>query len=127
MIFFFKSMVWHNNDLDHSTLTVHVNTSMHSLGIWFLSEKLGYQCRLPTRTPTNVIFFFEALAICSVIHLAKHFTRVTCLLIVTNNTNTFDIFASLNADRPYNPILISAINIILRQDGDLHVVYPWTT
>ena len=57
------------------------------------------------------------------IHLAEHFTGVMRLLIATDNTNTFDIFASLNADHPYNPILISAIDVILRRGVDLHIVY----
>ena len=63
--------------------------------------------------PTNTIFFFEALTVCSVVHLADHFTGVAHLLITTDNMNTLDIFTSLNMDYPYNPILISTVDIIL--------------
>ena len=45
------------------------------------------------------------------------------LLITTSNTNTFDIFALLNADHLYNPILISSANLILQQGVDLHIIY----
>ena len=45
------------------------------------------------------------------------------LLIATDNTNAFDIFASLNALLIYNIFLISAINILLDHDIDLQVVY----
>ena len=58
-------------------------------------------------------FSFEALAVFSAIHLAEQFTRVMQLLVVMDNTNTFDIFASLNVDHPYNPILILTIDVIL--------------
>ena len=37
--------------------------------------------------------------------------------------NTFDTFVSLSGGPVYNPILISAVNMILQQDVDLHVVY----
>ena len=122
-IFFFKSMVCRDGDVGHSMLTIHIDTSAQGLGIWFTSDKLGYQCWLPTRAPTNTIFFFEALTVCSVVHLADHFTRVAHLLITTDNMNTLDIFTSLNVDYPYNPILISTVDIILRWDVDLRIIY----
>ena len=45
------------------------------------------------------------------------------LLIATDNTNTFNIFMSLSAQPAYNPILISAVNILLHCDIDLRVIY----
>ena len=90
-----------------------IDASAQGLGVWFTSEKLGYQCQLPAWAPTNAIFFFEALTVCSAVHLAECFTGVTHLLVTTDNTNMFDIFASLNMDHPYNPILISTVNITL--------------
>lgn len=122
-IFFLKSMVWRHNDSNHSTLTVHVDASAQGLGIWFLSEKKGYQCRLPVKAPTGAIFFFESLAVCCAIHIAVRFPLVTRLLIATDNTNTFDIFASLSAQPTYNPILMSAIDVLLKHKMDLRVFY----
>ena len=122
-LFFFKSMVWCDSDMGHSTLTIHVDASAQGFGIWFVSERLGYQCQLPVWPSTDVIFSFEALTVCSAIHLAGQFVGVTWLLVATDNTNTFDIFASLNAGPVCNPILISAVNVILQWDIDLWVVY----
>ena len=121
--FFFKLIVWQEGDVRHSTLTIHVNASVQGLGIWFLSEKKGYWCPLPILCPTDTILFSEALAMCSAVHISEHFPGMTHLLIATDNTNTFNIFASLSAQPVYNPILILAVNVLLHCDVDLRVVY----
>ena len=71
---------------------------------------------------TNAIFFFEVLMVCSSIHISECFPGVTCLLVATDNTNMFDIFASLHAQLTYNPILILVVNV-LRHDINLRVIY----
>ena len=120
--FFFKLMVWQEGDVRYSTLTIHVNASAWGLGIWFLSEKKGYQCPLPILHPTDTIFFSEALTVCSAIHISEHFPGVMHLLIATDNTNTFNIFTSLSAQPLYNLILILAVNVLLHCDVNLRVV-----
>ena len=67
-LFFFNLMVWHGNNCDHSTLTNHVDASGQGIGIWFLSEKRGYQCQLLLGAPMGTIFFFEAFTVCCAIH-----------------------------------------------------------
>ena len=57
-----------------------------------------------TMSPQNMIFFFEALVVCSAIHLSCNFTKTSCLIIYTDNSNTFDIFNSLCALPLYNRI-----------------------
>ena len=116
-------MVWQGGDVGHSMLTIHVDVSAQDLGIWFLSEKKGYQCLLPIQCPTDAIFFSEALAVCAAVHISEQFPGVTCLLIATDNTNMFNIFASLSAQPAYNPILILTVNVLLRCDVDLRVIY----
>ena len=76
-LFFFKSMVWQEDDVGHSTLTIHVDASAWGLGIWFLSEKRGYQCLLPIQHLIGTIFFSEALVVYSAIHISEHFLCVT--------------------------------------------------
>ena len=122
-IFFFDSMVWCDDDHTHSTLTIYVDASSHVIGIWFLLEKMGYQCPLPPGTPTDAIFFFKALAICCTVHLTSSFPHATRLHIVTDNTNTFDIFGSLSALPSYNSILISTVDVLLRTNIDLCVIH----
>ena len=122
-LFFFKFVVWQEDSVGHSMLTIHIDASTWGLGIWFLLEKRGYQCLLPIQHPTDAIFFFKALTVCSAIHISEHFPGVTHLLIATDNTNVFDVFASPITQPTYNPILISVVNILLRCDIDLRVVY----
>ena len=77
-------------------MVVYMDASRKGLGIWFLGKHVGYQCPLPLNTPKDVIFFFEALAICLAILLAHSFCKTTHPIIYTDNTNTFntlDIFA----------------------------------
>ena len=109
--------------MNHLMLTGHVDASAQGLGIWFLLEKMGYQCWWPVKAPTEVIFFFKALAICCAVHLTIQFWHVTWLLITTKSTTTFDIFMMLRAQPNYNPILMSAINILLKHKLDLWVFY----
>ena len=49
--------------------------------------------------------------------------HATHLCIMTNNTNTFNIFGLLSDLPAYNHILISAINVILKNKIDLCVVH----
>ena len=70
-LFFFKAMAWWEDNVRHLTLMIHVNVSMWGLGIWFLSEKSGCQCL------TDAIFFFDALVVCSAIHISEHFLCVS--------------------------------------------------
>ena len=122
-LFFFKSMVWQEGDVGHFTLTIHVDVFAWGLGIWFLSEKKGYQCPLPILHLTNAIFFSKALLVCSAVHISECFPGAMHLLIATDNTNTFDIFTSLSTQPAYNPILILAVNVLLCCNVDLRVVY----
>ena len=109
----------HYHNMDQSTLTIHIDASVQGLGIWFLSEKKGFQCHLPITAPTNAIFFFKSLAVCCMVHIAIQFPQVTHLLIATHNMDTFDIFALLSAQPTYNPILMSTINVLLKHILDL--------
>ena len=70
-------MVWQENDVGHSILTIHVDASVWGLEIWFLSEKRGYQCLLPIQHLIGTIFFSEALVVYSAIHISEHFLCVT--------------------------------------------------
>ena len=61
--------------------------------------------------------------VCSAIHISECFPGATCLLIATDNTNMFDIFASLHAQLTLNPIPILEVNVLLRHDINLRVIY----
>lgn len=121
-VHFLKSAEWSPADSHLSATVAYVDASGVGIGIWFPAEYIGYQCSLPLEAPKDMIFFFEALAVCSAIHLSRNFTKTSRLIIYTDNSNTFDIFNSLRALPPYNCILISAMNILMDNDLDLQVV-----
>ncbi len=71
-------------------------------------------------------FFFEALCVCATIHwvvnkLSPELQK--CITIFTDNTNTVDIFNSLRASPNYNPILKSAVDVMISHSIDLHILH----
>jgi hypothetical protein len=118
-----KSVEWSPTDSNQTTLVAYVDASGVGIGIWFPGEYVGYQCRLPDNAPRDVIFFFEALAVCSAVHLSRAFAKTSRLVVYTDNTNAFDIFTSLRAQPCYNRILISAMDVLIEDDRDLRVFH----
>ena len=93
-VHFLKSAEWSPADCDLSAMISYVDASGVGISIWFPGEYIGYWCSLPLGTPKEVIFFFEALAVCSAIHLSCNLAKTSRLIIYTDtdNSNTFDIF-----------------------------------
>jgi len=119
---FFKSI-----DFDPSSedvVVAYTDASSEGLGLWFPAENLVAQCPLPHVRPCDTIFFFEALAVCSAIHILGNMPEPPhAMLIYTDNANTVAMFDSLRAKPVYNSILISAVDILLQFDVDLRVVH----
>ncbi len=97
------------------------------MGFWVPRIACGFICPTPDLPEDDkVIFFFEALCICAAIHWVADTLspelrkRVT---ILTDNTNTVDIFNSSSSLTDYNPILKSAINVMVSHSIDLHVLH----
>jgi hypothetical protein len=118
-IHFLKSVVWTPFDSGHTMLVAYTDALSKGMGVWFPGKHVGYQCPLPLNALKDTIFFFEALAVCSAIHLARCFAKTTRLIVYTDNTNTFDIFTSLAAKPDYNRILMSAIDVLIEDEVDL--------
>jgi hypothetical protein len=119
-IHFLKSVVWTPHDSDHTTLVAYTDASSKGMGVWFPGEHVRYQCPLPLNALKDAIFFFEALAVCSAIHLAHCFDKMTRLIVYTDNTN---MFTSLAAKPDYNQILMSAIDVLIEDEVDLCVYH----
>jgi hypothetical protein len=94
------------------------------MGYWLPKASQGFQCPIPSSTH-NGIFFFKALSVLSAFHhICKHASsKPLCLAILTDNSNTFDMFNSLYALPAYNPILITAVNLMISAGIQLHVVH----
>ncbi|PBK99578.1 hypothetical protein ARMGADRAFT_896209, partial [Armillaria gallica] len=97
------------------------------MGFWVPRIACGFVCPTPDLPEGDeVIFFFEALCVCAAIHWVADTLspelrkRVT---ILTDNTNTVDIFNSLRASPTYNPILKSAVDMMISHGIDLRVLH----
>lgn len=95
------------------------------LGVYFPWLRLGFHCALPADAPSDTIFFFEALAICAAIHRARVWRKVgrvvRRLAVLSDNTNSVAVFNSLRASPAYNPILKSAVDVMIECAVDVRV------
>ncbi|KAM5539527.1 hypothetical protein V8D89_006799 [Ganoderma adspersum] len=127
---FLAASAWSPVDLDatspHDELAC-VDASQHGLGLYFPWLHMGFYSHLPTGTPSDIIFYFEALAVCSAVHRLPPWIssgrRILRLGVLSDNTNTVSIFNTLHADPPYNPILMSTIDVRIQFDVDMRVDY----
>ncbi len=106
-------------------VTIFCNACMNGMGFWVPKLSGGFVCpTLELPDGEEVIFFFEALCMCAAIHWVANTLSPElwkCVTIWTDNTNTVDIFSSLKASPAYNPILKSAIDIMISHSIDLWV------
>ncbi|KAG2112656.1 uncharacterized protein F5147DRAFT_572262 [Suillus discolor] len=103
-------------------IVAYTDASGVGLGLWFPDEDFACQCLLPGDSPKDTIFFAEALAVCSAIHAIETMPKTPqCMLIYIDNTNVVCMFNSLHVHPPYNSILMSATDVLLKHDVDLWV------
>jgi hypothetical protein len=92
------------------------------MGIWFPGEYAGYQSFLPPDGPRDLIFFYEALAVCSAFFVGAKY-GCERIAIYSDNTNTVDMFSSLRAKPVYNSILMSAVDFVVDNSISTKVYY----
>jgi hypothetical protein len=94
------------------------------MGYWSPKACQGFQCPIPPST-CNGIFFFEALSVLLVFHhVCEHASpKPSHLAILTDNSNTFNMFNWLYALPTYNPILITAVDLMISANIQLHVFH----
>ena len=98
-----KSVEWDPRCADSIALTVFTDASAVGMAYYIPSLSLAIQCPIPANAASEHIFFFEALAVCSVFHFVSSLPlTLNRLVIYSDNTNTVDIFNSLRAIAPYN-------------------------
>jgi hypothetical protein len=117
-----KSVEWSPYDRMATTLIGYSDASGIGMGVWFPGEHAGFQCFLPTDGPKDLIFFYEALAICSAFHLGIKY-KCDRIAIYSDNTNAVDMFSSLRAKRIYNSILLSAVDFTINTSIATKVYY----
>ncbi|KAG1721011.1 uncharacterized protein EDB91DRAFT_1064596 [Suillus paluster] len=119
-LLFYKSLDF--SPQSHDDVVAYTDASGVGLGLWFPDEDFTCQCALPKDGPNDTIFFTEALVVCSAIHAIQHMPKVPLrMLIYTDNTNVVATFNTLRAHPPYNTILMSTVDVLIKHCVDLHV------
>jgi len=83
------------------------------MGYWSPRTCEGFVCTVSPSTHHGI--FFEALTVLSALsHVCESPSpQPHRLAILTNSLNTFDMFNTLHALPDYNPILITAVDLLL--------------
>jgi hypothetical protein len=92
--------------------------------MWSLTTCEGFVCAVSPYSKHG-IFFFESLTVLSALsHVCELPTpRPHRLAILTDSSNTFDMFNTLHALPAYNPILITASNLLIASGIQLRVFH----
>ena len=120
-IYLFENVDW---DINQADITAYTDASMSGLGYFLERSREGFQCTVPQNPPKETIFYFEALAVVSVIDAISKLPIIPQrLLIYSDNTNTVDIFHSLRSLPLYNDLLKFSISILIKYNISLRVVH----
>ncbi|KAI5823363.1 hypothetical protein K523DRAFT_286898 [Schizophyllum commune Tattone D] len=120
-IYMMDSNTW---GLDDADVTVYTDASFLGMGIWFPGAHIGLQCGLEN-AQVKGIFYYEALSVLSALqYTLSHTDRpLARIAILTDNSNTVDMFHSLRAQPLYNPLLSSAVDLLRHHNVQLRVIH----
>jgi hypothetical protein len=120
-VYLFGEVEWGTHQAD---VTAFSDACMSGMGFFFQHSHAGFQCETPDNPPKDTIFFFEALAVTSVVDAATRLSPVPSrLLIYSDNTNTVDIFHSLRSLPAYNNLLKYTVSLLINFNISLRVVH----
>ncbi|KIY47513.1 hypothetical protein FISHEDRAFT_74617 [Fistulina hepatica ATCC 64428] len=108
---------------------IFTDTCLSGMAFYIPATALGFQCPtgdvcLPRGVSQDRILYFEALAVVSAImHALSMPPYPKRIIIRTDNTNTVDMFNSLHALPPYNPLLITTVDRLMQTGCHLRVFH----
>ncbi|KIY43070.1 hypothetical protein FISHEDRAFT_78863 [Fistulina hepatica ATCC 64428] len=121
-----RSRQWTNSQV---SLVVFTDACLSGMSFYVPSTSLGFQCStdvvsLPRGVSQDRILYFEALAVVSaIVHLLAAPPYPKRIIVRTDNTNTVDMFNSLHALPPYNPLLITTVDRLMQTGCELRVLH----
>ena len=119
-IFLLKSEDWDPVSALTDATICYADASMGGMAFWYPELQLGYQCHVPPSLSVP-IFYWESVAVaCAMISPTT--PHSSCFVVYTDNQNTVDIWHSLKAYVPYNTTLILAIDWLIPNKIDAHVL-----
>ena len=120
-VYLFEDVDW---DVRCADVTAYSDACMSGLGFFFERSQEGFQCKVPQDPPKGTIFYFEALAVVSVVEAATQLPTIPSrLLIFSDSSNTVDIFHSLRSLPPYNGLLKYTVSLLIKHNISLRVVH----
>ena len=120
-VYLFENVDWNILEAD---IVAYSDACLSGLGFFFDRTKEGFQCVVPQSPPKDTIFYFEALAVVSVVDaVARLSTTPVRLLIYSDNSNTVDIFHSLRSLPPYNDLLKFTVSLLIKHNISLRVMH----
>ena len=114
---------WGRNDAEYNLFC---DACPIGLAFWFPAADFGFQHALSPDVPSPGIFFHESLAVVSALSWFIHNVPLRpCMRIAiySDNLNTVDMFNTLRAQPLYNPLLITAVDLLLDHGVDLRVFH----
>lgn len=122
-VFFLKSEAWTSGPLD-SAFHVYCDASLVGMAFWFPSVNVGFQARISAGQPTNTIFYFEALTVCSAILEASSFLpHGARLAVFSDNLNTVQLFNTLSALPTMNWMVMLVVDKLILTSIDCRVFH----
>jgi hypothetical protein len=120
-VYLFENVDW---DIHQADVTAYSDACLSGLGFYLEHSREGFQCSVPQNPPKNTIFYFEALAVVSVVDAMSRCPTVPSrILVYSDNSNTVNIFHSLRSLPPYNDLLKFTVSLLLRYNISLRVVH----
>jgi hypothetical protein len=116
-----SNLKWDPSEAD---VTIHVDACLEGMGFWYADEPVGFYSPVSTTTPSNHIFYFEALcALSALIHAVSHRPCVSRIVIYSDSSNTVDIFSSFRSEPTFNHLLLTASDVPMKHHVDLRVLH----
>lgn len=118
-VYLFEDVDWRFEQAD---IVAYSDACLSGLGFYLETSNEGFQCLVPQLPPKDTIFYFEALAVASIVDAVTRSSSIPSrLLIFSDNTNTVDIFHSLRSLPPYNNLLKFTVSLLIKHNISLRV------
>ena len=99
---------------------VMTDVSAWGLGLYFPWHNIGFYSLTPDSIPTDGTFSPKSLTICSTIHKVRAWHSADChikrIAVLSDSFNAVSIFRTLRATPVYNPILMSAVDVLIANE-----------
>ncbi|RDB29605.1 hypothetical protein Hypma_015868 [Hypsizygus marmoreus] len=118
-----RSLYW---SPDVADFTIYCDACLEGMGFYYPEHQLGFYATVPPDTPSEHIFYYEALCVASALqHVTETFPSQTPIRIIifTDNTNSVNIFSSLYSLPTYTPILKFFCDILIATSHEVRVLH----